>query len=346
MSREKALSSTEKTFKLLDIMPDFCSSFRNHLDAAGTLPSSIYHYIFDINFFLDWLINYSPSFCDKEKRNISTQDIAKVTFEDIDNFLSWYRIKDKSSDSKRSERTLARKKASLSALFTFLCTRKWISNNPVAASGKIKIRTKNLIYLEPEEQESLKNTILYGTGLPKKAAALHEKYTFRDYALTMLLLDTGMRVSEVQGSDIIDYDFDHCNVIVRRKGGNMDTVYFSDEARDALLSYLNSKNQWQSSQDQPMFTTLDGSRLSIRSIEKMIKKYAMAALPQKGKLITPHKMRSTFAMDLYAASGNDILLVKERMAHKSISTTQIYAEARREKIEQSRNFRNDSKKEA
>lgn len=344
MNTQKRLSLTERTNNLLESLPDFCSSYRNHLDASGTLTSSIYQYIYDLDYFFNWLLNFSPYFSDKTKQKLTIQDISKVNYEDIDNFLAWYRIKDKSLDIERSDRSLARKKASLSVFFAFLCSRGWIDGNPVSASGKIKIRKKNLIYLEPEEQEAYKNTILYGVGLSGKAAAEHSKYAKRDYALATLLLDTGMRISEVQGSDIIDYDFNYCNLIVRRKGGNMDTVYFSDDTRDALLDYLNSKNNWQKQRENPMFTTLDGNRLGVRAMENLIKKYAIAALPQKGASITPHKMRSTFAMDFYDASGYDMLLLKERMAHKSIATTQIYAEARKERIEQSRNFRMGSQK--
>lgn len=339
MNTKSKLSYTERTDKLLLTLPESCGSFKNHLDAAGTLPSTIFQYIYDLSYFVDWLTCFSPYFSNKQKYLLTIQDLSHVTPEDIDDFLSWYRIDNKATKKERSDCTLARKKASLSAFFSFLCARKWLQNNPVSASSKIKIRKKPPIYLDQKEQEAYKNSILHGTGLTGKAETEHQKYVLRDYALALLLLDTGMRISEVQSTEIIDYDLTYCNVVVRRKDAKMDTVYFSDETRDALLSYLNSKNEWQSRNDQPMFTTLDGTRLSIRAMEELIKKYAMASIPQKGKSISPHKMRSTFAMDLYEASGNDILLVKERMAHKSIATTQIYTEARHEKIEESRNFR-------
>ena len=72
-------------------------------------------------------------------------------------------------------------------------------------------------------------------------------------------------------------------------------------------------------------------------MEKLVKKYVGACLPAKAKSISPHKLRSSFAMSFYTASDNDLLLLKEKLHHKSISTTNIYAKASDTKKEASRN---------
>ena len=67
-----------------------------------------------------------------------------------------------------------------------------------------------VIYLSLEEQETLINTIKYGTGLPPKQLKNTEKKSKRDLAIVFLFLDTGLRLSELQGLDVGDIDLDRC----------------------------------------------------------------------------------------------------------------------------------------
>ena len=77
-----------------------------------------------------------------------------------------------------------------------------------------------------------------------------------------------------------------------------------------------------------LFISRNGTRITPRSVQRMIKKYASVAV--KNKHITPHKLRSTYATGVYEATG-DIYLVKDALNHKSINTTARYADISEEK---------------
>ena len=90
--------------------------------------------------------------------------------------------------------------------------------------------------------------------------------------------------------------------------------------------------------DFPAFTTSTGVRLGVRAVETLVKKYVRACFTDKESLMSPHKLRSSFAMSFYEASDRDILLLQKKLHHKSITTTNIYAKASDKASEESRNL--------
>jgi len=92
----------------------------------------------------------------------------------------------------------------------------------------------------------------------------------------------------------------------------------------------------------PLFVTLKQERLSIRAIQAMLEKYMNACLPEKADMISVHKLRSSFAMTYYRASNGDILSLQQRLGHKSISTTNVYAKASQLEMQRNRNWRNNA----
>ena len=112
--------------------------------------------------------------------------------------------------------------------------------------------------------------------------------------------------------------------------------------KKAILEYLSYRKNKQKrvQNEEPLFTTLKGDRFSSSTLEKLIKKYALSSFPGKGKLITPHKMRSSSAMSYYAKT-KDILALQRKLGHKNIQTTNIYAKATNEEMKANRNIFND-----
>ena len=100
-------------------------------------------------------------------------------------------------------------------------------------------------------------------------------------ALITLLLGTGIRVSECVGLNLSDVDFKNDGIRVHRKGGKEQIVYFGDEVEEALLNYMEERMALQSEdfEEQALFLSLQQKRLSVRSIEKLVKKYALVAAP-------------------------------------------------------------------
>lgn len=124
-----------------------------------------------------------------------------------------------------------------------------------------------------------------------------------------------------------------CSLIATRKGGKHEQLYFSDATKIRLQEYLDTKNL--KDEPEPLFTNSRGTRLSQRSIEYLTEKYASIAFPNKH--ISPHKLRSTFAMYFYEQT-HDLLLLKDKMGHANIATTNIYAESVKERMKETRNI--------
>ena len=157
-----------------------------------------------------------------------------------------------------------------------------------------------------------------------------------------LFLDTGLRVSELASINVKDLSLDDYSVVVQRKGRNkIQMIYYSDESAEYITDYLNERKARRLIYhgDDPLFISNRGTRISVREIQLMLKKYVAAALPEKAQSISPHKLRSSFAMEFYRSTDKDILTLQKRMGHKSIMTTNIYAKAAEAEDKDMRNWR-------
>ncbi len=326
-------SYSDSIFDQLSKLPYFCNEFIFNFGELGNYSTQL-EYLRDIHMFLLFLTESEQIFCEKKIKDLTLNDLSQVTPLMVNHYLSSLEV------SGRKLSTVKRKRASISSLYNYFCSTGLIPNNPVLGSRRIRIPEKDVIYLTIEEQKRLLDVIRYGTGLSERAQKTHNRYELRDVSMFLLMLDTGLRVSEMLNTDIIDYDFELCKVLVVRKGGDKTFVDYSDECCEALKEYVQEKEMHITNltQSEPMFTTTTGNRLTVRAVEKLTKKYVWAAFPQKAKIISPHKLRSSFAMAFYRASDKDLLLLKEKMGHKSINTTNIYAKATKIESERTRNL--------
>ncbi len=146
----------------------------------------------------------------------------------------------------------------------------------------------------------------------------------RDKAILELFFSTGLRVSEL-ASLSRDIDLSKDELSIRGKGSKIRVVFFSDRAKDAIKKYLDKRVYI----DDALFVNLSPTknekdkdlRLTTRSIERIVKKYAIKA--GISKKVTPHVIRHSFATDLLR-NGADIRSVQMLLGHSNISTTQVY----------------------
>lgn len=145
----------------------------------------------------------------------------------------------------------------------------------------------------------------------------------RDKAMLELFFSTGLRVSEL-ASLSRDLDIDADEFSIRGKGEKVRVVFISPHARDAVKLYLKKRNDL----EDAMFvnivkdhTKTAPTRLTTRSIERIVKRYAIKA--GISKKVTPHVIRHSFATDLLS-NGADIRSVQMLLGHANIATTQIY----------------------
>lgn len=161
---------------------------------------------------------------------------------------------------------------------------------------------------------------------------LNKRSGLRDRTLLEVLFSTGLRISELvklNVTDITPQVLDRREFSVIGKGRKVRTVYLSDTTVVWLKKYLSTRKD----SFKPLFVRYSGKsmededsngeslRLTARSIQRLIKKYAlMAGLPVD---VTPHVLRHSFATDLLSA-GADLRSVQELLGHSDVSTTQIY----------------------
>ena len=183
-----------------------------------------------------------------------------------------------------------------------------------------KLHTKEIIRLDIDEVAMMIDEAEKGEGLSDRQKAYHEKTKVRDVALLSLLLGTGIRVSECVGLNISDVDFKNNGILIHRKGGKEVTIYFSDEVKEALQNYCDERVLIleESGHEGAFFLSMQNKRMSVRSVENLVKKYAKIISPLKK--ITPHKLRSTYGTNLYKETG-DIYLVADVLGHSDVNTT-------------------------
>lgn len=328
-------SKSELLLEQLDTLPQFCSGFLLNRASEREISTRL-SYARDLNIFFKYITSNNKHFKNKQPVDLEGSDLDFITIDEIDRFLQLFL-------ESHAPSTAARMRASLSAIFNYVSnTLRQINNNPMTGVTKVKIENKDyVIYLDRDEQEALINTIKYGTGLTSNQLKHADKKSCRDLAIIFMFLDTGLRLSELQSLDIGDIDLDRCCATgVRRKGNEYREVYFSDEEAGYLKEYLERRKaniKFSALPSDPLFINPQGSRISVRGIELMLDKYVAAALPGRND-ITVHKLRSSFAMSFYS-SEKDILALQERMNHKSLNTTNIYAKAAENVSKKTRNWR-------
>ncbi|MFR4009328.1 MAG: tyrosine-type recombinase/integrase [Christensenellales bacterium] len=97
---------------------------------------------------------------------------------------------------------------------------------------------KPIIRLEPDEVAKILDEVESGTDLTKRQQQFHKTTKLRDVAIFTLLLGTGIRISELVGLDIEDFDFSTDSFLITRKGGAKVILYFGEEIEKAILDYL------------------------------------------------------------------------------------------------------------
>ncbi len=305
---------------ILDTLPKYVSTFFRSIEYTKA-PRTRLGYARDLKTFFEFLCDSNPALRGKQPTDISLEIIDQLESEDIEEYMDYLKVYEKDGRQyTNGERALKRKLASLRVFFNYLYKNKKIHANPTLIVDMPKIHDKAIVRMDVNEVAQFLDNVEYGSKLTNHQPAYHEKSRTRDLALLTLMLGTGIRVSECVGLDIKDVDFDYDRIKIVRKGGYEAYVYFGNEAREALLNYLEERNKIVTIEghEEALFLSSQRKRISVRSVENMVKKYASITTPLKK--ITPHKLRSTYGTSLYQQTS-DIYLVADVLGHKDVNTT-------------------------
>ena len=220
--------------------------------------------------------------------------------------------------------------------FKFMVNRKYIPENYVDFIEKPKNNdldriNENRILLTKKDFNRIINSVNKGVG-SSKAKAHQQKFKSRDMSIIMLFMTTGIRREALAEINIEDIDLKEKQLIVIDKGMKQHKYNLSDKVIDNLNEWINLRESINKENNNALFISGNGKRMTGSAIYKLVEKYCDDAL---GYHVSPHKLRSGFCSILYEEKG-DIEFVRRAVGHSNISTTQRYIVTKNdEKIEAS-----------
>ncbi len=309
-----------KLRKLQKELPAFLMDYFRGIEYMNA-PRTIIAYAIDLKTFFEFMHDNNSKCKNMDIHDFPISILSEIKSYDIEEYLDYIKLYEKDGKTyTNNERAIKRKLSALRSMYNYYHKNKVINENPVLQVNMPKLHEKAIVRLDPNEVADLLDTVESGDGLTKKQLERHDQLKIRDLAILTLLLGTGIRISECVGLDVNDVDFNKSRIKVVRKGGYEAYVYFGDEVAEALDEYLIERKAKTpvTGHENALFLSNRNSRITVRNVEIMVKKYASIVTPLKK--ITPHKMRSTYGTNLYQETG-DIYLVADVLGHNDVNTT-------------------------
>ena len=323
--KDKTKTQKLKLRELINLLPKAGSDYIYSKELT-TQPSTLISYCYDLLTYFRFIKNQNPAIKNIEIKDFDYNLLSQFTTDDIIEYQRYLELNLDGEIHENGKKAIARKMAPLRGMYKYLYDRKLITDDPciLAPLPKLK-KDKNIVRMNNYEVQALLEAIETGTNIgSERQRKICEKTKYRDLAILTLMINTGIRVSECNGLDINDVDLRVNAMIIVRKGGVQDVLYFGDAVHDALEYYIKGEREYVNpveGHENALFFSKQGKRISVDAIERIVKKFSQAAVPNKK--ITPHKLRSTYGTALYRETG-DIRLVADVLGHENINTTIDY----------------------
>ncbi|OGQ92147.1 MAG: recombinase XerD [Desulfobacula sp. RIFOXYA12_FULL_46_16] len=275
----------------------------------GYSPHTCRAYRIDISEFIEFTAGEGISKKrDAEKRFL--KQLATIDKHSIRTYLA-HLVK-----NKKSKRTISRKLSSLKAFFNYLVKSNRLTANPADTIPFPKLEKTIPRFLSIDDVFRLLDSIKTDTWFDKRNLAMFETF-----------YSTGMRVSEIEGMDMDDIDFQNQMIRVLGKGSKERMVPVGKRALNTIKEYRMSLKEYYI----PVFVNKRFSRLGSRSIRRILDQIVNACglnVP-----VSPHTLRHSFATHMLD-SGADLRGIQEILGHQSLSTTQVYTHVSMDRLMQ------------
>jgi len=212
--------------------------------------------------------------------------------------------------------TMRRKLAAVRSFFKFLMREGIVGTNVARLVRTPKIPKSLPVVMTAEQTNTLVDAI------PEAADKFERPFPARDLAIFELLYGCGLRISELVGLNIDDFDFGERWVRVRGKGRKERQVPFATKAAEAIDRYRAARIP-AAAGERALFLNHRGARLTDRGARGIVKFYARMISGDSS--IHPHSLRHAYATHLLA-SGADLRAIQELLGHAQLSTTQKYTQ--------------------
>ena len=305
--------------------PTYLNAF---LDYSTTIlnksPNSIKEYNYDLAMFLKFIKMHFGLTNETDFNNIEIKDlpfdvIKKIELDDIHAFLGYL-----TSTFNSKSATRARKISTIRVFFKYLsqdASQRFLLDHNPALNLKTPKKDKRLPkYLSLDDSKKLLD-----------AASNEDNRNFeRDYAITTLFLNCGMRLAELVSINMGDFRDD--TIRITGKGGKERLVYLNEACINALEHYCRVRKDIPHlvDKDALFVSKRTGKRLTARRVEQIVARCLQSA-GLSGRGFSPHKLRHTAATLMYQG-GVDMLALKEILGHENVSTTQIYTHINQQQL--------------
>ena len=267
------------------------------------------------------------------------EDLTKLVASDIKRYMK--SIERREVNGELVENSASIRNAKLAAIkdfYSYLVEDRLIEYSPAASIKPPKpAALKKPVYMTPKEINHVKKTIKTSTVLDKRGGFRGKDFSNRDLAIFTLGCATGLRVGSLTEINISDIDFQKKTIRVTEKGDKERTIPVGTKTLEVIQDWIEDRsNLGIDIQSDALFISKGGKRMHRVNVYDVIKKYT----EDLGKNISPHKMRSSCATNLYEQTG-DIYLTQEVLGHSNIANTKRYAAVSDAKLEKAAQILDD-----
>ncbi len=338
---QKEIEIDQKCHDIELTLPIFLNDYFIYLKNAVSITTRL-AYLKDLHFFFRYLCSQTNLTIADEPKKITIEEIDKIKARDINRYLGDYctRYYVENNDTtyvmENHNRALSRKRSSISVLFKFLFRDELIKQNITEGLNPIKLPKRQpeaIKKLDVDEVSSLIDVVTNGTGLTDKEKQYWNKTKYRDLAIILLFVTYGLRLSELQQLNMSSFHFKREEFKIYRKRGKEATMPLNNSIKKVLTDYFeydrNLNKKIQLGHEDALFLSMQGKRMTLNSICKLVKKYTSIAMgTSRDKGYSPHKLRATAASSLIEY-GFSIYDVQNLLDHDNVTTTQLYAAHRK-----------------
>lgn len=354
-----SITKQRDALKLLQSIHDYpwyVEKFIEHKKTKKNSPSTLLGYLRDFSFFFRWMMTEGLTSA-TEMKHVSLSDLNGLKKETVESYILYLQESHlyersalltkptRSSKKEYSDRTIGRKISSLKSLFHYLAAlaedengESYLTRNVLA---KIELEMTELTPLA--RAHAIRAKILIDDEIYQFVEYVYEGYLThcdtvkkqnyhlqnreRDTALIAMILSGGFRVSEIVSLDLSDLVMEKNQLKLVRKGKKEDAPFFSDWGKDYLARYLHVREKYNPpAHEDAVFLAVspgnaNGHRIEVRSVQKLVKKYAKAfGIPD----LSVHKLRHSFATQ-FLRLNPDPHQLQAQLGHSKIETTMQYA---------------------
>ena len=304
---------------------------------GNVLPQTRLAYLHDVKFFFQYLIKETDLTQAETTSQITLQELNAVQAIDVNMFIDYCRKYTVETDKniyvyENTNKTLARKKSSISVLFKQLYRDGLLDKNITDGFDPIRVPKpgeREIKALQDDEVMIMLDAVTNGTGLTKHEHSYWEKTKLRDKAILITFLTYGLRLSELQQLNVSSFNWNRGEFKIYRKRGKEALMPLNQSVSMVIKDYIDlerpADDRIIDGHKDALFLSLQGRRMTERQIRELVKKYTSIAMETTRKAgYSPHKLRATAATSLIGR-GNSIFDVQALLDHEQVTTTQLYA---------------------